>query len=446
MRAIRTLFKLTWLTLLVALSFFLNAEKATAQSVLFGAAHTPTGESVLYKLDPATGDATEVGSIGFHGCNGMDFDASWTLFATCKSAEGNLVLITIDQETGIGQLVGDSGIAMRADALEIGSDISFRPLDGALYGYFLDLDFGDFLGTIDPTTGDVTEVAAGSLVEFGNGMSFSPAGDLLQSGSKFHPTIGFLGAKLHTLEQVADVDGFLSITSSKGSKFSPTPEDTTLEIPRLNAMDYEPRTGILFASVNDGGAESYLAIVNPKNGTVTLIGKTQDSLDAIAFVPVITEAAPTTPTGDVPYLKCNKVARGRYIRKYEEVEVMMENNSGSVKVRVSRPESLCTVMYDDGSMLVESTITLACYHTKNVARYRRNKHQRSFEWRHVYIDNEFGEQNLSVINQQTLCVPSEIKDEKVKIKTHYHRRHRQLKDHKEHNSSKKKKRDDDDDD
>ena len=445
MLAIRTLFKLTWLTLLVALPLFLKAEKAAAQSVLFGAANTATGESVLYKLDPATGEATEVGPIGFQGCNGMDFDTSWTLFATCKSAGGNLVLITIDQDTGSGQLVGDSGIAMRDDALEIGSDISFRPLDGALYGYFLDLDMGDFLGTIDLSTGDVTEVAAGSLVEFGNGMAFSPAGDLLQSGSKTLPSIGFIGAKLHTLNQMADPDGFLSVTSSKGLKFSLTPEDKSLETPRLNAMDFEPRTGLLFASVNDGGAESFLAIVNHKDGKVTLIGKTQDSLDAIAFVPVITEAAPSTPTG-APYLKCNKVARGRYIRKYEEVDVMMENNSGSVKVRVSRPESLCTVMYNDGGVLIESTTTLACYRVKNVARYRRNKHQRSFEWRHVYIDNEFGEQNLSVINQQTLCVPSEIKDEKVKIKTHYHRRHRQLKDYKEHNSSKKKKRDDDDDD
>jgi hypothetical protein len=365
----------------------------------------------------------------------MDFDASWTLYATCKSAQGDLVLITIDQDTGAGQLVGDSGIALRGDALEIGSDISFRNSDGVLFGYFLDSDFGDFLGTIDPSTGDVSEVAMGSLVEVGNGLAFSLADELFQVGSKILPGIGFTGAKIRTLDQVADAEGFISISSTKNLSFSLTSGETALLAPRMNALDFEPRTGILFAAVNDGGPESFLAIVNTKDGKVTLIGKTQDSLDAMAFVPVNTGASPTTPTG-TPYLKCNKVARGRYISRHEEVEVMLENSSGSVKVRVSRPESLCTVLYDDGGVLTESTATLACYRVKDVVRHRKNRHHLSFEWHHVYIDNEFGEQTLSVIQQQTLCVPSEIKDDKVKIKTNYHKRHQHSKDH--------KKRDDDD--
>jgi len=123
----------------------------------------------------------------------------------------------------------------------------------------------------------------------------------------------------------------------------------------------------------------------------------------------------------------------------ENVEVMLENSSESIKVRVSRPESLCTVLYDDGDVLTESDTTLACYRVKNVMRHRRNGHRLSFEWRHVYIDNEFGEQVMSV-NQyhQILCVPSEKKDEKVIIKTNDYKRHQHSKDH--------KKRDDDDDD
>ena len=71
-------------------------------------------------------------------------------------------------------------------------------------------------------------------------------------------------------------------------------------------------------------------------------------------------------------------------------------------------------------------------------RHRRNGHRLSFEWRHVYIDNEFGEQVMSVNQNQILCVPSEKKDEKVKIKTNDYKRHQHSKDH--------KKRDDDDDD
>jgi len=422
MQGIKTLFNLRWLTLVVALVFFSNVDRVAAQSVLFGAAHTAAGESVLYRIDPSTGEATEVGPIGYQGCNGMDFDASWTLYATCKSAQGNLVLITIDQDTGAGQLVGDSGILLQDDALEIGSDISFRNSDGALFGFFLDSDFGDFLGTIDPSTGGVSEVAMGSLVEFGNGLAFSLTDELLQAGSLIRPS-GLIYSKLHTLDQVADANGFLGISSNKNLTFSSTPEGTSLTKPRINASDFEPRTGILFASVNNGETESYLAIVNVKSGQVTLLGKTQDSLDAIAFVPVNTEATSTTPTG-APYLKCNKVARGRYINRHEEVEVMLQNSSGSVKVRVSRPESLCTVLYDDGGVLTESTTTLACYRVKNVMRHRRNGHHLSFEWRHVYIDNEFGEeQTLSVNQHQTLCVPSEIKDDQVKIKTNYHQSH-----------------------
>ncbi len=427
MKAIGTVLKITWLSMLFALCISLKSERVEAQSVLFGAAHNATGDSTLYRIDPATGVATAVGPIGFQGCNGMDFDASWTLFATCRSAAGNIVLITIDQETGTGQLVGDTEIAMINDALEVGSDISFRPSDDVLFSYFLDEFSDDLLGTINLATGAVTDVSMGGPAEMGNGMAFSPSGDLYLAGTKISSFLGLLGVKLHLLEQVAGEDGSMSISSSIKLILSETPDGNALQAPRLNAMDFEPRTGILFASVNDGGVESYLAIVNPSDGKVSFIGKTQDSLDAMAFVPVITEAIPTVPTG-APYLKCNKVARGRYIKKYEELDVMVENSSETVKVRVSRPESLCTVLYDDGGVLTESDTTLACYHTKNVMRYRKERGSLTFEWRQVYIDNEFGEQAFSAIQHQTLCVPSEIKDEKVKIKTFYHKRHRHEKD------------------
>lgn len=429
MRATKTLFNLKWLTLIVALAFFLGIEETRAESVLYGVAHTTTRESVLYQVDPATGEATKVGPIGFQGCNGMDFDASGTLYATCKSqsVDGNLVLVIINLETGAGQLVGDSGITMRDDALRIGSDISFRNSDGVLFGYFLDSEFGDFLGTIDLSTGDVVDVAWGSLVEFGNGLAFSPTDALLQSGSLIRRPGRLIYAKLHTLDQVADADGFLGISSSKNLRFSSTPEDTNLTIPRINAMDFEPRTGILFASVNDGGTESYLAIVSAKNGKVTLLGKTQDSLDAIAFFPVNTEAASTT-NGPL-YLKCNKVARGRYIRKHEEVEVILKNSSESIKVRVLKPVSLCTVLNDDGDVLTESTTSLTCYRVKDVARYRKSGHRLRFEWRHVDVTNEFGDQTLSVVAPQTLCVPTEVTDDRVKIKTWDHKKRHHSKDH-----------------
>ena len=218
--------------------------------------------------------------------------------------------------------------------------------------------------------------------------------------------------------------------------------------PRLNAMDVQPETGTLFASLNNkprsGEFENYLATVDVTTGEVTLIGQTAPGLDALAFVPII-EASPNS-SSSFSYLKCNPVARGRYIRNYQEIEVVMNDGIESKKVRVMNPVGHCTPVSLDGEELTDSASSLTCYRVKDLMRHRRSGHHRGFEWHHVYIENEFGEQNLSLIQPETLCVPSEIKDDRVKIKTHYHRRHRDLKDHKEHNSSRKKKSDDDDDD
>ena len=452
MQAIKTLFNLTCLTLLVVLYFFLNVDKAAAETVLYGVARSNDGTSVLYQVEPSTGEATKVGApettIGFKDCSGMDFDPSWKLYAICVGADGTYVLITIDLDTGEGLMVNSTGIASRYDALDIGSDISFRNSDGTLFGYFLDSGFRDFLGTIDLSTGDVSEVGASSLVELGNGLAFSKSYEMLHAGSRILPPVGpglparFLGAKLRILDQVANAEGSIGSNPVVDLTFPSSAEGPTLSVPRINAMDFEPRTGMLFALLNDGGSESYLGIVNLKTGQVTIIGQSQDNLDAMAFIPVpeVTEPPVTSEPpafSGAPYLKCNKVIRGRYIGKHEEVEVILDNGSESVKVRVMNPVSLCTVLYDDGQVLTESTTTLACYKVKDVVRHRRSKHhQLSFEWHQVYLENEVGEQIVSVDNHQTLCVPSVIKDDKVKIKIRYHSRHKNL--HKKHKRLHKK--------
>ncbi len=419
MQATKTLFNLRWLTLIVALAFCLGIQNAGAESVFYGAAHSAnTEDSVLYRIDPSTGEATEVGPIGFQGCSGMDFDPSWTLYATCKRADdGTHVLVTIDRESGSGTEVGPTGIQLLGRELILGTDISFRS-DGTLFAYIIGIP--DYLGTIDPFSGLVSEIGKVFFLELGNGLAFSLDDKLFHVGSK---SLIFAGGKLRTLAQEPNVEGNIESVPVANLKFpSQTPA-------LINALEFEPRTGILFASLNYGGSESFLAIVNAKNGKVTVIGQTQDNLDAIAFVPVITEAASTpTPTA-APYLKCNKVSRGRHLKRHEEVEVMLENGTESVKVRVLKPESLCTVLHDDGGVFTESTTSLTCYRVKDVARHRKSGHHLSFEWHHVYIDNEFGEQTLSVKKHQTLCVPSEIKDDKVKIKTLYHKKHHDSHDH-----------------
>jgi len=416
MQAIKTLFKLTWLTLIVALVLFLGSQRAEAESVLYGAAHSPTGESVLYRIEPSTGVATKVGPIiddlgnAFNGCSGMDFDSSWTLYATCERAgDGTHVLITIEVDTGIGKEVGPTEIDLIGTELQIGTDISFRS-DGTLFAYVLGVR--DYLGTVDLTSGLVSEVGKVNVFEFGNGLAFS-RDNLFHAGSW---SLFFPGSILRTLKQEPNDQMDIDIITAI-NLILPTQSPFF-----LNALEVEPRTGIMFASLNYGGSKSFLAIVNATNGQVTVIGQTQDYMDAIAFVPVITEAGPSVPLGP-PYLKCNKVARGRYIRRHEEVEVFLENSSVAIKVRVLKPESLCTVLYDDGDVLTESTTNLACYRVKDVVRHRKNGHRLRFEWRHVEVTNEFGDhQTLSVVAHQTLCVPTEVTDDKVKIKTWDHKK------------------------
>ncbi len=397
MQTIKTLFNLRWLTLIVALTLFLGIEKSAAESVLYGAAHTTTGESVLYRIDPSTGEATEVGPIGFQGCSGMDFNPSWALYATCTRADGTHVLVTIDQESGSGTEVGPTGIQLLGPELILGTDISFRS-DGTLFAYIIGIP--DYLGTIDLPSGLASPIGNLHFLEWGNGLAFSPDDKLFHAGSI---SLAFAGGKLRILAQEPNVAGNIESEPVANLKFpSQTPA-------LINALEFEPRTGILFASVNYGGSESFLAIVNTQNGHVTVMGQTQDSLDAMAFVPVpeVTDV-PNTSLGGAPYLKCNKISKASYLK----IEVMLETSSESKMVRVMKPESLCTVLYyDEGGVLTESTTTLTCYKVEDVPRQRKSGH------RHVDVTNEFEEQTFSVGALKTLCVPTEVTGDRVHIET-----------------------------
>jgi hypothetical protein len=62
----------------------------------------------------------------------------------------------------------------------------------------------------------------------------------------------------------------------------------TANFPRINAMDFQPGTGILYGSLNNGEAgqfDNYLVTVNTTTGVVTIIGRTVNGLDGLAFAP-----------------------------------------------------------------------------------------------------------------------------------------------------------------
>jgi IPTL-CTERM motif len=262
-------------TMFLALGVLLaGATVAGAQSTLYGVAFNgPDGLSTLYTIDPANGAATMVGGVGFQRCSGIDFDAAGTLFGTCERNDGSdtPVLVTIDTASGAGTEVGPTGITGAV------SDVSFRNSDGVLFAYDGTNDPVHTLFTLSTATGAATLVGdTGLSMAPGNAMSF----DL--SDTLFHSQLtGGPNPDLNTLNQTNGLPTFVGQVA-----VSPAP----INFPRLNAMDADPVSGVLYGIYNDsfGGGSigpNYLVIVDPVALTANSVGQTQDGMDALAFAP-----------------------------------------------------------------------------------------------------------------------------------------------------------------
>ena len=180
----------------------------------------------------------------------MDFHpTTGVLYAEASRPGGsNRVLISIDRTTGVGTEVGDI-----PDSHSFGSDysgLSFRS-DGTLFAY---LEAGDGLGTL--TLGGVlTELGSTGVSCCGNGIAFD-ASDVLYHAND---------VALHTLNQTSGVATLIASLSGPGI---------------INAMDFNPDTGVLFATTN----LDLLTTVS-LGGVVTSIGPTGIDMGAIAFIP-----------------------------------------------------------------------------------------------------------------------------------------------------------------
>lgn len=112
-------------------------------SVGFGS----TTNDALYSIDPTTGNASLVGTIGFNTVYALGFDNNGTLYGVSND-RGDL--ITIDTSTGAGSLVN----AIQLSAV---FDLAFRPEDNTMFV----ADSGtSSLYTMDPTNGNATLVGA----------------------------------------------------------------------------------------------------------------------------------------------------------------------------------------------------------------------------------------------------------------------------------------------
>lgn len=263
-------------------------------TVLYGAQYAgEDGPATLYRVDPATGDATIVGPIGYERCGGMDFDAAGTLFATAERADSTntSVLITINPMTGAGTEVGEIGL----DHHETFFDVSFRNSDEILFTstYFEDTISCIALNTINTATGMGTHIGHIGTCDPGNAIAFSPTDILFYWNSD--------GNMLYTLNQ----------TTGQATNVTPLLFPESLTLPTVNAMDFHPISGVLFATVKDKseggeegrdgpGAPKYLTTIDTETGVVTIVGPTINDLDAIAFssdMPVGGEVLPVNKAG-----------------------------------------------------------------------------------------------------------------------------------------------------
>jgi len=263
----------------------LPIQPAFATSVLYGIDGSGGAPSTLYIIDKTSGAFAPVGvGIGALGCGSMDFDpATGILWAICQDGAGGFVLITIDETTGA--LTSSVPVTGSIASILTGGgggggvmDVSFRNGDSTLYVTTL-VSAGGGPSMVDLHTITLTGVSTlvGNLITTGtpgNGIAFDLTDLLFHSDSS---TLNLLDQTSGTATPLAPTTNLPPITPTG----------------RNNAMDFEPGTGILFASTNDGAGPggggptgpNYLSIVDTATGDTIPVGLTVTGLDAIAFLP-----------------------------------------------------------------------------------------------------------------------------------------------------------------
>jgi hypothetical protein len=247
-------------------------------NILYGAASGGIAPSTLYAIDPATGAATPVGpsgSIGFINVGAMAFHpVAGVLYGAASTGE----LITIDPATGVGTLVGPTVNTSTNFGL---MDLSFRKSDDALFLVALEsgqFEVGIALFEIDVATGYATLVGGSGTLAGGNALAFDGEDTLLHS-NQASPLGG--QSTLYTMNVATGLSTPLLPLTYQGF-----PSPSTGQPPRLNAMDFEPETGVLYVSANygtDGVGDNYLATLDRATGAVVHVGRSVLTLDALAW-------------------------------------------------------------------------------------------------------------------------------------------------------------------
>ncbi len=241
---------------------------------LYGAAHRGVnGPSVFYSIDAATAAASMVGPIGFEKVSAMtyvlDGTANPSLFAVGERMDGSnqSVLLTIDPCTGAGTEIGSTGLGPGADF----NDAAQSPDSGVLYAYVF--GNGD-LRSFDVSNGGSAFIGD-AMLPFNGGHGLAFRSDFGVPTTLFHTT----GDELDTVDVTTGLGAFSVMLTYPAS----------LTNARLNALEVDPSSDVMFGSANLGfggaAADNHLATVDTTTGNVVDLGSTQGGLDALAFSP-----------------------------------------------------------------------------------------------------------------------------------------------------------------
>lgn len=207
-------------------------------------------DTALYMIDPETGQTTAIGVTDSIICTGMDFHPSTgVLYAVCFTSqvpkeaevdnriiEDDTYLVRINPATGDFTEIGPTGVVPEFGGLEI-FDVSFRS-DGTLFGQVATKE-GIVLGRISTSTGQFTPVGTLPGELFPGGLAFSASDQLYSADTDANSLL----ALLHMRDQAmggGEVAANLNIPV-EGK-----------EVPYIFSMDLNPNDGMIYGFLTDG--------------------------------------------------------------------------------------------------------------------------------------------------------------------------------------------------
>jgi len=283
--------------------------------VLYGAAAqscagTPggAGPSLLYSINPDTGDMQPIGAIGFDGVTGLEVLPDGRLIGTAKQGNDLGLLIQINPVTGRGSLIGVLGDFNNPGECVRFPDLAYDNATDTLYatGFFCN-GLSRSIFTIDPNTAEATLIGETTFTGGGLGLAMRSDGTLFHS-SLSNENLSFYTINLNT--------GAGTLIGTIDANIPP------VQRLNVNSMDFHPITGELFGSSTEGDtgiSTSYLVTIDEDLPSVSLVGQGVDCFDALVFA-TEPEPIPALSTwGIMAVVVAFAVASIFYIRKRRAV-------------------------------------------------------------------------------------------------------------------------------